>query len=482
MPYRPRLLVTSLALLAGSCPYALAQELGGAPVDNAGSATPGSTPTNGGGTSMEYAPGSRFGVNAQRQVVVRGLIDLDALIQGNYLDGNNNVSDHRGYGLIRAELGTKVKLDERVSAIITIAYYDEAGSAASSAATTPATPSTPTPTVQRDRGRTVVDDAYVELKEFLGFQELGIDAGRMPVCWNLREGKGGFLYDSRANDPAVTSWDGARATYNLDHIDITPYAYRLPDNSSLFGGAVDWKPENSGSSRTFLTGSINLERNVVLRPTTGNPTPGTGRRLITYYAGAEFELNEFDIYGEYAAQRGEQNNGTRFYGWGANVGVDWRTHLATGQQFVLGVKGDYLSGDDNPADDRNYAFINNWEGTSDCYIVESEKYGELSRYLQGNLMDVKATAGISFDDHNRIRLSATYGYFRTPKPLPGRSREFGQEGDLTLTWQYTYNATFRLFGGGFKPFTGFDEVAPAGPALSKTDMVYLMGLNLAVVF
>jgi hypothetical protein len=476
-----RLVLAPSLLLIAAMPALRAQDtLAGAPIEN----QPGPSPSGGtaSGTGLpELSPGARYATNAPRQVVVRGLIDLDALIQGNYLDGNNDVSDHRGYGLLRAELGTKVKLDERVATVITIAYYNEAG-------TTPATPTsaatttTPTPTVRTDRGPVVFDDAYVELKEFLGFQELGVDAGRMPFCWSLKDNaKDAFLYDSRANDPAVTSWDGARATYNFDTIDITPYAFRLPDLSSLFGAGLDWKPPRSGSTRTFITGSINLERNVVLRPTAATPTERIGRRLITYYAGAEFELGEFDISGEYAAQRGQESGSTRFYGWGADAAIEWRTPLPSGQQFALGIKGDYLSGDSDPTDDRDYAFINNWEGVTDTYIVESEKYGELSRYVQGNLEDIKGTAGIAFDDHNRIRLSATYGYYRMPSPTPGVSRNFGQEGDLTLTWQYTYNATFSLFGGAFKPFAGFDSVAP-GPGPTSTDPVYLMGLNLKVLF
>src|SRR4051812_23807273 len=159
------LVVPSLALLA-LAPALRAQDnstLGGAPVENAGGSPTG---TGSGGGSPELSPGARFDANAPRQVVVRGLIDLDALIQGNYLDGNNDVSDHRGYGLLRAELGTKVKLDERVATVITIAYYNEAGNTPATGTTTTTT-TTPTPTVRRDRGQAVFDDAYVQLKEFL---------------------------------------------------------------------------------------------------------------------------------------------------------------------------------------------------------------------------------------------------------------------------------------------------------------------------
>jgi hypothetical protein len=483
-PFRPTSRAACAALIA------LGAQVAAVDVPPAGSSLGDGVPQQ--PAPQEFQPGNRMGLNGQRQVVIRGLVDLDALIQGNYLGGNDHIGDHRGYGLIRAEMGTKVKLDEKVAAVVTFGYYDEAGSAAPTTSTVPTSPTAATPTVPTNRGRTVLDDGYVDLKEFLGMEQLGITAGRMPVSWNLRENEGAFLYDSRHNDPAVTGWDGARATYNMDSadVDISPYTYRLPDNSSLFGGAVDWKPQRSGSSRTFLTGSINLERNVVLRRVAGNPG-GFAHRLMTYYVGAEFEVDEFDLSGEYAQQHGDENDyvsstllpvtGVKMKGWGANVALDYRSHLAGGQRFVLGGKIDYLSGDNNDNDSRNYAFINNWTGVNDTYIVESQKYGGLSRYLQGNLEDFKLKANLSFDEHNRIRLGATYAYFKVVAPQSGAGSHFGQEADLTLTWQYTYNAAFHLYGAVFKPAGGFSNVAPAG-TLAKTDPVYLFGINLGVVF
>ena len=72
--------------------------------------------------SAESAPGPRFGVGQQRSVVIRGMLGFDVLSQGQYLSGNGNASDHRGYGNIRAELGAKVRLDEQVAVVITLAY------------------------------------------------------------------------------------------------------------------------------------------------------------------------------------------------------------------------------------------------------------------------------------------------------------------------------------------------------------------------
>ncbi len=220
----------------------------------------------------------------------------------------------------------------------------------------------------------------------------------------------------------------------------------------------------------------------MLRPVASNPAGGIGSKLISYYAGAEFDLSDFTLYGEYVKQAGTESSSVKFDGYGANAGVDWKTRLGGGQQFTLGIKGDFLSGDNNPTDGKESAFINNWSGESDTYIVESPKYGQISHYLQGNLEDLKLTAGVAFDEHNRVRLSTIYAYYRLPKPLAGTSSGFGQEADLTLTWQYTYYTTFRLFGGVFKPSAGFDAVAPAGPAVSSTDPVYLLGLNLITRF
>jgi len=486
MSYHHRCLAATLALMVAGV-HASAEDNGSTPPPPVvpsgpapGTSTSGPSP-QGGSDSLDLGNGSRFGVNSPRQVVIQGLIDMDGLIQNNYTDGNSNNSDHRGFGLLRAELGAKVTLDEKVTTVITIGYYSELGNSQPPPQVL-TYPGDLTPTQNRGQGQAVINDAYVELKQFLDMPQLGVDAGRMPVCWNLRAGKGAFLYDSRAYDAAVTSWDGARATYNYESIDVTPYSYRLPDNSTLYGGAVDWKPERSGSSRTFLTGSVNLERNVVLRPVAADPTPGEGSRLYTYYAGAEFELGDIDIYGEYAAQRGTLNSAVNFDGWGGDIGTEWRTRLANGQQMVLGIQGDYLSGDNNPNDSRDNAFINNWSGTADTYIVESPKYGQLSHYVQGNLEDLKLSAGIAFDQHNRIRLSAIYAYYRMPDPQANSSSGFGQEADLTLTWDYTYNTTFRLFGGIFKPDSGFIQVAPIGPIIASTDPAYLLGLNLSTLF
>lgn len=463
---RTSVLVTSLVAILGA---ATATRLAAADTD--------------GGLQSEAAPGPKFGVGQQRQVVIRGLLDFDVFNRGRYLTGDSNQSDHDGAGNIRAEFGTSVKLDEKVKVNITLAYEAPAGDN---------TADSRDPAVRS--GFAVVDDAYAEFKEFLGFESVGVLVGRMPVSWNLREGHGAFLYDSAANHPRVTSWDGGRATWNAtEGVDLTPFAYSVPGASTLAGIGGDWKPAKSGDSRTFITGLVSYERKVPMRTvdvaaskdstivmTDGAP----GDKLITYNAGFEFQLGDVDLYGEGALQRGTQSDGIDYAGFGGYAGFDWHAYPA--QALVFGAQLDHLSGnEDQPsASGQNRSFINNWEGISDTLIVEDEQYGELSRLLSGpnayGLQAAKLKVGVAFDDRNKVRLNLIYAYYRTAQSTTTGGRSFGQEGDLNLAWQYTYNTTMKLFAGGFLPNGAYQAVAPS--ANPGTDLIYCLGFNLSVVF
>ena len=470
-PMRLRLLVSTLAALGG---------LAAADVPSSTSA----------GKNSESYPGPRFGGGQQRSVIIRGMLGFDVLSQGQYLSGNSKESDHRGYGNIRAELGAKVRLDEQVAVVITLAYEAEAGDNTGN-----------DPYGQTNSGFMVVDDAYAELNEVLGFESVGMKLGRQPVAWNLRDGHGAFLYDSAANHPKVTSWDGGKASWNVvDGVDVSPFAFSVPGASTLFGGAIDWKPAKSGDSRTFLTGMATWEVNApdlrvnpvgATGPSSTESGDGqatfsprkTGSRLGTYYGGADFYLGDLEVFAEGAMQNGNQYNGIKYAGYGLSGGLDW--HLYPAQALVVGLQVDHLSGDNDPNDGVNRNFVNTWEGTSDTYIVENEHYGELSRYLTGNLQAAKLHAGVAFDSRNKVRLDAIFAYYKTAQPVTRTAggqdaRVFGKEGDLTLTWKYTYDATIRLFAGGFLPSGAYENVAPSPNA--STDVIYMLGGNLTVLF
>lgn len=470
MASRSVLLAPTLVMLAGATVPALA-------LDSQGP-TPTTPPSAGGGGQqvlgpnggmIEIGPGRAQG--SGRVVYIQGLVDLDAIQQGNYFDGNSSHSDHRSEGWIRAELGSRVEVDERVEVAVTVAYQGIAGSNTPTApAGTGATTVSNGP-VNGSPGNAVIDDAFVKLKEFLGYRALTVEAGRMPVSWNLRKNHSAFLYDSHADNPTITSWDGVRAQYNYDTLDLTPYAFHMPDNSSLYGVMVDWEPDNAGNNRIFFSASANLERNILLKDGT------LGDKLYTYYVGADADLSDFELYGEFAMQRGNQTSDVSFAGYGLSGGIDW--HPDT--QVVVGIQGDYLTGDNDPTDATNHAFINKWEGVSDCFIVENEKYGELSQLLDGNLTSGKAKFEYAFDEKKRVRFKTVYGNFRISKPVPGGNRGFGQEVDLSLAWDYTHDATITLLGGGFKPGEGYVETSKAGIDAGR-DWIYVMAANLRVKF
>ncbi|MBA3698690.1 MAG: alginate export family protein [Planctomycetes bacterium] len=456
MTHRSLLLVPGLALIA--CSTATAADAPGSGVIGTGTSV------------VELGPGRIQG--GGRSVFIQGLVDLDGIQQGNYSDGNDDVGDHRSEGWYRAELGTRISVDQRVEVQVTIAGQGVMGDSRATSDGTLYPGDADNGPANGQSGNAVLDDAFIKLKDFLNYRELAVDAGRMPVSWNLRKDRAAFLFDSRANYPTVTSWDGLRASYNLETINITPYVYRLPDDSQLYGITLDWEPAKAGENRLFFTLSANLERNVAVGGVTD-----VGDKLETYYVGGDADLGDFELFGEFAMQRGEQDSNVDFNGFAFSGGIDW--HLG---RVVLGIQGDYFTGDNNPADGNNDAFINNWEGVSDTYIVENEKYGELSRLLTGNLQAYKAKLEIALDDKKRVRVKSIYAYYKNNEQLAGATgRIFGQEFDLHLQWDYTRNATITLLAGMFKPEDGY-KAAVSVPANAGDDIIYLFGGNLLVKF
>ena len=459
MMHRPLLLVPGLVLLVSTTVMAADPLVPGSGLDSSG-------------TLRQFEPGKIQ--STSRSVFLQGLIDLDAIQQGNYTDGNGDLSDHRSQGWYRAELGARISVDERIEVQVSLAGQGIMGG---NLPTDNGAIYGVTGTNGPDNGQTgnaVIDDAFVKLKDFLNYRELALDAGRMPVSYNLRRDHAAFLYDSRADYRTITSWDGLRAAYNLDSVNILPYVYRLPDNSQLYGLSLEWEPPKSGNDRLFFQGSANLERNVLLHDGT------TGDSLQTYYVGGDADLGDFELFGEFAMQSGKQTDSVKFKGFAFSGGIDW--HI---DNTVVGFQGDYFTGDDNPTDGENKAFINNWEGMSDTDIVENEKYGEMSRLLTGNLHAYKGKIEIALDDKKRVRVKSIYAMYKTDVSLAGSgSKNFGQEVDIHLAWDYTRNATITLLGGVFKPDDAYKAARTAAPVsvVAGTDLIYLLGANLLVKF
>ncbi|MBA3684767.1 MAG: alginate export family protein [Planctomycetes bacterium] len=468
MAHRPIRLVTGLAALAGLTPWSVAAE-------NGGIAGPGTNPLPASGTSSPVM------ASPQRQVFISGLVDLDYLAQDNYLNAD---SDDRGdlykEGLIRGEFGARVELDEKIEAKLTMAYQAQMGGqpfvrSVDAAAVPPA---------DAQNTDVVLDDAFVVLKEFLNYPQASLKAGRQPVAWNLRTDYGAFLFDSRANHPEVSSWDGVKIQLQLETLVFHPYAYALPDDSRLYGLALDWQPEQGAANGLFITGSANVQRDAEW-------ALQTGRTLFTYYGGLEMRFdNGIDLFGEGAMQRGTATSDLSYRGYAFSGGLEWRPNSVLPMSF--GVQGDFFSGDDNATDGDLHTFVNPWEGFSDTYIVEHEKYGELSELTHlgpggtsgVGLQAAKVKAEVALDQGGRFRLRTIYGYYQTSEDVVvNGDRDFGQEVDLSLSWQYNDagNAHLTFLGGAFLPDEAYQALSP-GVVGDNDDMIWLFATNLQVAF
>jgi len=456
---RARQVVPSLALLASGLGLAVCAE--DLPFDLKPSDPPVSPTTGGGalpGNPSPLAPGraSLFSPAGDRQVFIQGLIDVDYLTRNNFTEGDSDNSDSEAFAQIRGELGARVELDERIEVKFTVAFDDRSG----------------------NKQDAFVDDAYAVLKELLNQPNLSLKVGRQPVSWNLRTDYGAFLFDSRANDADITSWDGGRLQWGIETLVFTGFGYDLPDNSLVLGAALDWQPEQGRDNGLFLTLSANWQRGAI-DPATGFD----GKDLYSYYGGIEAKTADgLDAWFEGALQTGNAREGGDYGGYGLTAGMDF--HLRAAIPVVLGFQADWLRGDRNSGDDKVNNFQNTWEGQQDSLIVESERYGELSQDVQNSgagLRAGKLKAEVAFDPAGRYRLKALYGYYLLDEER-GSDDGLGQEIDLAFHWQYNAagNAIISLLAGAFLPDHGFEAIAPVQPA--DSDAILMIAANLQVSY
>lgn len=448
-----------------------------------------------------------------RRVYVTGLVDIDGVKSNNTTDGSARRPDMRGEGWGRAELGSRVVLDDRVEVGVTVGYVSQAGNNRplgyeSENPPTPGSANSPEANAangNHSSGDVTLEDAFVHLPNFLGIRQVDVLVGRQLVTWNLRKGRTAWLFDSRSQNRPVTRWDGVQAKYDVEAlgIDVDAFAFRLPDDSSLFGGMAEWKVIDRSETPLWITGGYLAQMDPVVAIDPSNV--GAGSRaadgLRTAYAGVDLDLGSFELYGEFAMQRGDVGHGTgaTFHGWGVNMGIDWRVIKDSSQEYIIGFQYERLSGDDNPNDDEYSAFVNSWEATSDTYLFEHERYGQISRLLVGNLQDYKLRMEYSL--LSRVRMAAIWGHYQSVSVAPGMSSNLGNEFDLNLSWDYNGNTssldrtggcTFTLFGGIFKPSSGYEDLVrvnntPAPPATfnpdnAGTDMIWMFGANVLTKF
>lgn len=385
-------------------------------------------------------------------------------------DGNESV------GWMRAKLGAKIQIQDRVETNISLVYDAEAGA----------------PSEDGIAGSIHLNDANVLLRRFI-FPDLHLRIGRQPVSYNLRKGRGGFLYDSRANNPAVTSWDGVRAHYNWDTLTFQPYTFLLSNDetsvdgtNTLSGVHVDWQPDGiAGDGRVFVTGSLSLERNLIY-DNRDSDNPQVGDRIMNYYIGLEWERpNGWTFWGEGAFQEGRLDSDRKFRGYGLSAGVEW--DVPGNNNAIVGVQVDHRSGDRNPEESGRYTnFVAPHEGVSDTRIMEHERYGELTNLLVGNTQALKVSAEYKFDQflpRNPLHLKFVWGYFQMDKAPSGYSSFLGNEFDLSMGWQYGPGTTINVFGAVFRPGRGMEQlINDAYTDSTRGRTMYMLGTNLQVNF
>ena len=434
------------------------------------------------------AVGGISALAAETESYLTGSVLTEAIYQTNYTDGDNDTNDRFAGGWARIEIGARVELQDRVEAKVSVAYEGEFGNR------------TVYDEEEDESGDIALNEGWILLKQFLG-SNIHARVGRMPVNWNLRKGYGSFLLDSRANRPVVTSWDGLRGYLQLENWTFSPYVYVLNeaqasqgieprsnsnnDTNALLGVTLDWQPDQTTDDTVFVTASAIMERNapVDVRDSSIGVADVIGEELITYQFGAEWALDSgFTFFGEFATQDGTLDSDRGFGGYGYYLGGSWS--FEGPYKPILSLQYDWMSGDDDPNDGDYDAFVTPWEGVSDTYIVEHERYGELSELMVGNLSAIKLKLEYSFFNDSLLMhaIAATY---MMDEEVNGDD-DFGDEFDIGLTWNYDRFTTIKFFGGVFLPGDGYAGAADAyynnASGTAGDDMIWMMATNVGVEF
>ncbi|NRA38000.1 MAG: alginate export family protein [Planctomycetes bacterium] len=398
---------------------------------------------------------------------LQGSVLFEWILQDNYAA---NDQKHDQFWL-RAELGTKIELEDHMELNIVFAYDGEFGDH-----------SDVTDGNGSNDGEVVLDEGSILFKQFLR-PELDVRFGRQPVNWNLRAGFGAFLYDSRANKPDVLSWDGIVANYDVDNVILRPYMYQLEEDNEesgttapigteddrndnmLYGIVIDYEPQHEGDNNIFVSMNFSWEKNVVV------DTGIIGNNLATYYIGTEWNMpSGLDFYGEYAKQEGDLDSVTDFDAYGYSVGFN----LQMSEQTLFGLQFDTLSGEDSGA---SYTgFVAPHEGVSDLLIFEHERYGELSEQFVGNMEAIKVRFEWAMTADERVMLKFVAGGLELNRTTAGNDSKLGEEYDLMIDWEYDSRTTLKFFGGYFDPDKGYEDI------VGNSNKVQMYGASIEVLF
>ena len=123
-----------------------------------------------------------------------------------------------------------------------------------------------------------------------------------------------------------------------------------------------------------------------------------------------------------------------------------------------------------------HSWFVNKDTVSGYFDDNGENEKELSELQEGNMEAFKVKVEYAmFEEAFKLKLAG--GFFRLPEKR-GNEKSFGQEYDLSLTWQYNDYTKVSAFAGVFLPENGYKAVS----GNTEKDPITLFGINGHVSF
>jgi len=366
-------------------------------------------------------------------------------------------------------------------------------------------PNSPTSYKTGDSGAIDIDLAYATLKEFL-YSPLTLTVGRQEIKYGnglvvgarttnaIASGHGNtnrYLPNSLDDLSLRKSFDAIRATLDYNPLSIDVMYSRLSsssvsvfDNANLYGINANYAFNKSLDAElyTFLR-----QRDTGFFTTSGvgAPTSSKAENLYTTGARASYSgIKDLALGLEGAIQYGDHISNTDVYpnegidtnqtrhvkAWALQAEADYKLPVMVKYTPTVGGSYTYLSGQ-KPGNNNNT--YKGWDP-----MFEDQNGGTLFNkiFALTNMQIYNINASVKpMED---IKLMANYYYLRANQPyttgdtgtvilsgitgdpsytMKGGKLGLGNEIDLGLTYDYTEDVQFALYGGAFMPGNAFDK-------------------------
>tara|TARA_B100000315_G_scaffold213773_1_gene211895 strand:- start:533 stop:1777 length:1245 start_codon:yes stop_codon:yes gene_type:complete len=280
-----------------------------------------------------------------------------------------------------------------------------------------------TSTIDRSADGFDVHQAYLDVKEFAGLplnirvgrQEIGLDGHRLIGTVN-------WVQTARNHDGILISGNVGPAA--------AAFAYLRPDETD--GGtspnhdAHDW----IAYSKAKINEMSAISGILVWQNDDGDATTAAAVDRVTFGPRFTFKSGNIKARVEGYYQTGEESDtvDTQAFMVGARVGYTFDTP----KKPSITLWYDYLSGDDNTADDKDKSFSNlyqtghKYHGHMDYFVADA------NRTL--GLHDIAVKGKISATDN--VSLHGAVHYFMTVEDAADNGNDLGTEMDLAAKWKY----------------------------------------------